>query len=599
MVVSLGERAARVVKEAPAREFSPGGGRRGLTAIAIAVLGALFIGGFALGAFIFSSDRVIHISGESGNTESLLGAARETLEEVFSGDSASGTEDRIPLEDSRRAAYGTDTSRVGGEVLGDEAEQAGVEPADATSAAKTVQIAGSGGLANPSGNGNQAGTPVETPVCAFGTPLSPLRTVIVNEIAWMGSPQRDGASAGQAAADEWIELKNISAGSISLAGAQIADQDGKFRITFPDDASIAPGGYYLLERTDDATVPGVPADHVYTGSLANNGMWLRLFGGNCDLWDEVNALGGWQAGDAATRATMERTADGAGWQTSAVSGGTPRAANSTPQIAAPPTASSTPEPAPTSSEPLTNFHVTIYKEGEGTGHVVSSPAGIDCGDTCSYNFPYGSSVLLTAEPDTASYQFGGWSSPCDRLGQCGFTVQGDTYIVAKFLLANQTVASGGEGEVAGAQSPSAQISINEVMAGSSANVNDEFVELYNPTAAAVNLTGWTMRKRSSTGSESAFISAARFENISIPAQGYLLLAHTDAYNGSVQPDVLWPGSYSLAYTNNALVLVAPDGAVVDDVPWAEIDPDESYARTTPGGNAFDLGAPTPHNAAGQ
>ncbi len=46
--------------------------------------------------------------------------------------------------------------------------------------------------------------------------------------------------------------------------------------------------------------------------------------------------------------------------------------------------------------------LTVYKDGSGTGSVVSSPAGIDCGATCSVTFAPGTVVTLTATPDPGS-----------------------------------------------------------------------------------------------------------------------------------------------------------------------------------------------------
>lgn len=53
------------------------------------------------------------------------------------------------------------------------------------------------------------------------------------------------------------------------------------------------------------------------------------------------------------------------------------------------------------------FTLSITVLGPGTGHVVSSPAGIDCGGTCSASFPAGTSVTLTATP--APTPFTGWT----------------------------------------------------------------------------------------------------------------------------------------------------------------------------------------------
>jgi len=42
--------------------------------------------------------------------------------------------------------------------------------------------------------------------------------------------------------------------------------------------------------------------------------------------------------------------------------------------------------------------LTVSKSGTGSGMVTSSPAGIDCGSTCSYAFAYNTVVTLTPLP---------------------------------------------------------------------------------------------------------------------------------------------------------------------------------------------------------
>ena len=55
------------------------------------------------------------------------------------------------------------------------------------------------------------------------------------------------------------------------------------------------------------------------------------------------------------------------------------------------------------------YPLNVTKAGTGSGTVNSSPAGISCGATCSYYFPYVSLVTLTATPDPGS-TFAGWTS---------------------------------------------------------------------------------------------------------------------------------------------------------------------------------------------
>src|SRR6201999_1822804 len=47
-------------------------------------------------------------------------------------------------------------------------------------------------------------------------------------------------------------------------------------------------------------------------------------------------------------------------------------------------------------------HVSVSKAGDGAGAVVSSPAGIDCGATCSDAFETRKTITLEADPATNS-----------------------------------------------------------------------------------------------------------------------------------------------------------------------------------------------------
>lgn len=141
------------------------------------------------------------------------------------------------------------------------------------------------------------------------------------------------------------------------------------------------------------------------------------------------------------------------------------------------------------------------------------------------------------------------------------------------------------------------IIISEVMAGKTENSSYEFVELYNPNYEAVVLAGWSVKKRSSTGSESSLVVSSRFEGVTIPAQKHLLLANQGGYNGAVVADILWPASYTLAYTNNSLVLYNQNNEKIDEASWNEIPKDRSLARSVGDNGQFSLqGQPAPQNS---
>src|SRR4030042_4561664 len=120
--------------------------------------------------------------------------------------------------------------------------------------------------------------------------------VIINEVAWMGTQT--------AFQNEWIELYNNTDSEINLNGWQLQSQDGTLKINLT--GTIPIHGFYLLERTDDTTLPDITADQIYTGALGNDGEYLKLFDAQNNLVDEANCNDGWFGGDNSTKQTMER-----------------------------------------------------------------------------------------------------------------------------------------------------------------------------------------------------------------------------------------------------------------------------------------------------
>ena len=147
-----------------------------------------------------------------------------------------------------------------------------------------------------------------------------ISSVIINEIAWMGT--------NVSANDEWIELYNTTNEDINLDGWVLKAEDGVPEINLT--GQISAQSFYLLERTDDNTVPEIPADLIYKGALSNDGEDLKLFDNSGNLIDEVICSAGWFAGDNETKQTMERI--DSGWQTSKELGGTFKAINSQAKI---------------------------------------------------------------------------------------------------------------------------------------------------------------------------------------------------------------------------------------------------------------------------
>jgi hypothetical protein len=154
--------------------------------------------------------------------------------------------------------------------------------------------------------------------------LEPL-SLIINEIAWMGTESSYN--------DEWLELYNNSSVEIDLAGWKIKSINGKLNIELS--GKITPREFFILERTDDQSLPNIPADLIYKGALNNSGEYVELISNENQIIDEINCENGWFAGNNETKQTMERKNylnsgnDKNNWQTSINSGGTPKIDNFT------------------------------------------------------------------------------------------------------------------------------------------------------------------------------------------------------------------------------------------------------------------------------
>jgi Divergent InlB B-repeat domain/Putative Ig domain len=93
--------------------------------------------------------------------------------------------------------------------------------------------------------------------------------------------------------------------------------------------------------------------------------------------------------------------------------------------------SAEPPPPPPSSGAFT-LTVTKVQNG-GTGNVTSTPAGIDCGATCTASFSSGTSITLVASPSTG--RFASWTGgPCagSTNPSCRFTLGANTTATASF-----------------------------------------------------------------------------------------------------------------------------------------------------------------------
>ncbi|NVJ20206.1 lamin tail domain-containing protein [Myxococcus sp. AM011] len=125
--------------------------------------------------------------------------------------------------------------------------------------------------------------------------------------------------------------------------------------------------------------------------------------------------------------------------------------------------------------------------------------------------------------------------------------------------------------------------ISEVSGRGVTSQTDEFVELYNPTNQAVDLSGWMLQYKSATGttySGTFVIPAGKV----IPAHGYFLLAHTGyTGTGALAADATWSGfDMSASTTAGGHVrigrdLTTPSPIEVDKLGWGTANTPEGGA----------------------
>jgi predicted extracellular nuclease len=137
-----------------------------------------------------------------------------------------------------------------------------------------------------------------------------------------------------------------------------------------------------------------------------------------------------------------------------------------------------------------------------------------------------------------------------------------------------------------------QVVINEVYGGggnSGSHYKSDFVELYNPTGAAVDLTGWTVQYRSATGTSPSKTTLAG----SVAAHGHYLIQESTGTSGDQvavpSPDLT--GTLALSATGGVVILVnsatsitsqgdlSTVAGVVDAVGWGTTT--TSYEGTAP------------------
>src|SRR6185503_3485005 len=120
------------------------------------------------------------------------------------------------------------------------------------------------------------------------------------------------------------------------------------------------------------------------------------------------------------------------------------------------------------------------------------------------------------------------------------------------------------------------------------NEADDWFELFNPTAQAVDLMGWYLSD-TPTNKAQYLVSSGYV----IPAGGYLFV-WADGETGQNGPGAALHVNFNLRAAGEDIVLTAPDGTIVDHVTFGQQTTNVSQGRSPDGSGtiAFQL-TPTP------
>ena len=425
------------------------------------------------------------------------------------------------------------------------------------------------------------------------------------------------------------------AASLDISGWILKQHNSELAYTFPQGTTIPSGGYVVVARDSDRTqfetaFPSMPAGTVFlnsntTGSCTN-GCFPQINGSESyDLWNASNSEIDGTTITISTGNAYQRTSPGApagtasSWNTVASTSANPGSG------AGPMSGAGVVINEMADASDYTKEYIELYYDAGSAPADTTAPAPITdlaavplsdtsikltwtatgddggTGTAAAYDIRTSSSRITGEASFASATPIASPPAPSVAGTPQQFTVTGLTadtpyYFAMKARdevpnwsgLSNYasavTAPSGG-----GGPAPVNHLVISQIQVagdGSPAS-DDEFVELYNPTASAVSIAGWSLQYKSATGTTYAKLNIA---SGSLQGHGYYLIARS-AYNGSPAYDLL-NGVFLMAGAGGNLYLVndqtlltsCTSSSIVDKVAYGTGNCPETTATAAPAAN---------------
>ncbi|MDD2712560.1 MAG: M12 family metallo-peptidase, partial [Simplicispira sp.] len=155
-----------------------------------------------------------------------------------------------------------------------------------------------------------------------------------------------------------------------------------------------------------------------------------------------------------------------------------------------------------------NYALSVSRQGTGSGSVASTPAGIDCGSTCSASYAAGTSVTLSVQAASGS-TFAGWGGACSgTASSCSVSMDSARSVTASFTAAPVqrlvTLSKSGTGTGSVTSSPSGLSCSADCGVASASFASTSAITLTAQAASGSTFAGWS---GACTGSNNCTIAA--------------------------------------------------------------------------------------------